>query len=239
MVLPNSNYFPGSLQERAAWFDNIANQLQGPTGTSLGLTAAEQTSLADDNSVMQFLATTDVSVGAYTDAIRSYRKTITEGGIGDPTPVFPASITLTPPALVATGIFERIDKLIRRIRVAPAYTPEIGALLGITTGGNGGGSSAPHLESNAAPRIDAVAMPGSVVQVKFVRGSSDGVYVETQIDNELAWSNVGRYVKSPAALQVPKNPDNLPRNVQIRARYLDGNDPVGDWCDIVTVQTIP
>ncbi len=38
---------------------------------------------------------------------------------------------------------------------------------------------------------------------------------------------------------IPKNPDNLPRNVQIRGRYLDGNDAVGDWSQIEVVQTIP
>ena len=27
--------------------------------------------------------------------------------------------------------------------------------------------------------------------------------------------------------------------LQIRARYLDGNTPIGDWSDVVTVQTIP
>ena len=77
------------------------------------------------------------------------------------------------------------------------------------------------------------------MNVKFVRGSSNGVLIETQIDNEMTWNNAGRFVKSPAELAIAQNADHLPRSVQVRARFLSGNDAIGDWSDVVTVQTIP
>lgn len=241
-MIPNPSYFPTNLQARAAWFQNFSIQAQGAQGVSLGLTAAEQTQIEDDNNIVQFLAETDVTVNAYDDAIRGYRRTITEGDVGDPTPAFPANITLTLPTPVPTGIFQRLDQFVKRIRVSPAYTPEIGALFGISNGSPIPGEPQKklvHLEAGAAPKIAALATPGNIVRVKFVRGTSDGIYVETLIDNETAWNAAGRFLKSPAMLTVPQNAGNLPRQAQIRARFLDGNDPVGDWCDIATVQTIP
>ena len=60
-----------------------------------------------------------------------YRKIITEGDIGDPTPEFPANPAFALPVVQPTGIFERLNNLVERIRVAPNYTAETGALLGI------------------------------------------------------------------------------------------------------------
>ena len=64
-------------------------------------------------------------------AIVQYREVITEGDIGDPTPDFPANPAFALPVVQPTGIFERLNNLVERIRVAPNYTPETGALLGI------------------------------------------------------------------------------------------------------------
>ena len=51
--------------------------------------------------------------------------------IGDPTPAFPANPAFALPEVVPTGIYQRLIELVDRIRSAPAYTDEIGALLGI------------------------------------------------------------------------------------------------------------
>lgn len=235
-MVPSSTYFPTNLQERAAWFDNFAAVIQ-VIGASLGLTVAEIAQIVADNAMLQFLATFDVTVSEYTGGVRSFRRVVTEGDIGEPTPVFPADLTPTVPASVPTGLFERLDGFVRRIRVAPAYTLVIGVQLGIVRRREDLPEAV--VLGTEQPRITALPQPGNVVNVKFVRGKSDGMFIETQLDNQLTWNEAGRYLKSPAVLHIPKNADNLPRNVQIRARYLDGNDPVGDWSQIETVQTIP
>lgn len=231
-MIPSQTWFPTNLQERAAWYENFDDNIQ-LIGAGLGLTVPELASIASDNDVMQFLAETDVTVTAYTDAIRNYRKTITEGDIGDAVPDFPADIALTLPSVIPTGMFERLDNFVKRIRVSPKYTPETGALLGIIP-------NAPIKEEvgSTVPTITATVDPGNQVNVKFVRGDSNGIYIDTNVDNG-GWHFTDKAVKSPATFDVPSNPANTPRGVQIRARFLLGNDPVGDWSDIVTVQTIP
>ena len=232
-MIPNPNWFPTNLQERAAWYDNLNTNIQ-VIGVDLGLTAEELESVSLDNTVIQYLATATVALDAYTEAVRNYRRVITEGDVGDPAPNFPASITLATPANVDTGIFERLDGYVKRIRVAPNYTAEAGALLGITTGGGG-----PHIPiGEIPPVIKASVDPGNIVEVKFVKGSSDGIYIETNVDGG-DWTFKEKAIKSPAVFSVEANTGNTPRGVQIRARFLDGNAAVGDWSDIVTVQTIP
>ena len=70
-------------------------------------------------------------------------------------------------------------------------------------------------------------------------GLTNGIVVETKIDNSETWSSVGIFPTSPAIVVVPQNPQNLPRSVQIRARYVEGNSPVGQFSDIVTTATQP
>jgi len=232
-MIPSPRWFPTTLQERAAWYNNFNTQIQ-LIGVTLGLGPAELSSISDDNDDMQFLATSAVTLDAYVDAVRTHRRVITEGNIGDPTPVFPASIALAFPITVQTGMFERLDGFVKRIRVAAAFTEEAGASLGINP--SGGGPSIPV--GDVPPVITATVDPGNIVEVKFVKNHSDGIYIETNVDGG-GWTFTEKAIKSPAVFHVEVNTGNTPRGVQIRARFLDGNAPVGDWCDIVTVQTIP
>ena len=89
------------------------------------------------------------------------------------------------------------------------------------------------------PKLKAVSMPGSVVQVKFTRGQMDGVVNETKLDNAETWTETGRYFTLPAELVIPTNAQNLPRSVQMRARYVEGNTPVGLYSQVDTVATLP
>jgi hypothetical protein len=211
---------------------NFATQANA-SGLTYGLTAAEITQIGQDNDVIQFLADAAVTIDAYDDAVRAYRKVITEGDIGDPTPAFPVNMDLSLPVVIPTGMFERLNNYVERIRASAAYTPETGAIYGIIPQASEGFNPAEEVVE-----INATVDPGNLVNVTFVRGRSDGIRVEIAIDKG-PWTSQGNYMKSPVVLEVPQNEDELPRSVQIRARYLDGNTPVGDWSDIVTVQTIP
>ncbi len=234
-MIPNNRYFPTSLQERAAWCANFAAQF-ADNATSLGFTAGDATANTADCTLVVNVAAIVVQLDAYAAAVRQFRLIVTESAIGDPTPAFPDAPSYSSPSGPATGVFERIDNLVKRIRVAPAYTNEIGALLGILPTQTSG----PQVpEVDLQPSLKAVTLPGSVVQVKFVRGNTDGVVLETKIDNADTWSDAGKFVKSPAELVIPQNAQNLPRSVQVRARFLDGNTPVGQLSDIVTTATQP
>lgn len=229
-MLPSKKWFPTSLQERAAWFDNFNIQF-GTVGASLGFTAADVTSVGNDNQIVQFVATAAVELEAYREAVRQYRLIMLEGKIGETVPAFPANPTFAPPTGIPTGIFERLDNRVKRIRTSANYTAEIGALFGIIPV-----KPTPVPPDQMQPKLKAIAMPGSVVQVSFVRGLTDGVAIEMKLDNG-AWADAGRFFKSPAEITVPQNAQSLPRSVQLRARYVEGNTAIGQFSAVVSTAT--
>ena len=233
-MIPNPAYFPTSLPGRAAWFGNFAAKF-ALVGLALGFTQDEIDAVLADNQLIQFLLAADTQGKAVESARRQFRKVITEGNIGDPTPSWPSPYTgepADPPP--ATGVFERLDDLVKRIRSAPNYTDETGALLGIIPV-----KPDPISPDFVKPEPSILALPGNRVNVSFKRGEMSGIDVEVQIDNDGTWSNMGRYVKSPAEIVIPENAQNLPRAVQVRARYFQGNTVVGQFSDIDVVATTP
>ncbi len=232
-MMPSKSWFPSSLQNQAAWFQNFNTQFSG-VGLSLGFVAADITRVSNDNQMVQFCADQTVVVENFAKAFRAYRDTLFTGDQSGPQPAYPPLPTETPSGPLNAGIFERLDDLVKRIRVAPNYTAEIGELLGITPS-----TTVRPAPEEMQPTLKATPLPGSVVQVKFVRANTIGVMIEMQIDNSGTWSSAGNYFSSPAELVIPQNPQNLPRAVQVRARFLEKNGPVGLYSQVDTVSTVP
>lgn len=228
----NPSWLPTPLQDRAAWFQNFAEKF-AEVATTLSFTPADVTQVEDDNEAFQFVAAATVEVDAYASAFRAYRANVLDENGGRPV-MFPADPTLTPPATVSAGIYARLDELVKRVRVSPAYTTEIGALLQILPP-----VTTRPSPDDMQPAIKVTTLPGSVLNVKFVRGRTDGVVVEMKLDNSETWTPAGRFVTSPAELVIPDNPGNLPRSVQLRARFMERNAAVGQFSDIVSAVTQP
>lgn len=233
-MIPSSSWFPTSIGGRADWFANFAAQFS-LIGLMLGFTQAEIDAVLADNQLMQFLRTANLQMNAVMDAGREFRRVITEGNIGEPTPNWPTQFQGSPADPPPdTGVFERLDDLVKRIREAPNYTAETGALLGIIPV-----KPDPISPDFVKPEPSVIALPGNRLNVTFKRGQMNGIDIDVQVDNDGTWSNMGRFVKSPAELVIPENAQNLPRAVQVRARYFQGNTSVGMFSDIDVVATTP
>ncbi|MBL8182741.1 MAG: hypothetical protein JNL64_14145 [Blastocatellia bacterium] len=231
-MIPSDKWFPRSFVDRAAWFANFTFQFQ-TIGPNLGFDNTDIGPLNDDNAVIQELVTAYDQAEAFFEAVRAYRKLVTEGDVNGTTPSFPANPNLQIDVPVPQGIFERLDNLVKRIRLANGYSIEEGELLGIV----------PSTPSNispesAKPTLTVLTEPGNKVLVKFVKKNFNGILLEISVDKG-PWEDKGRFNSSPAVVTVPQNANELPRLVAVRARYLVGNDPVGEWSDTVTVQTTP
>lgn len=222
-MIPSHNWFPRTLQGRAAWFDNFAQQFNA-VGLSLGFTAGEITVVLNDNAIVQFLADVATEIDAFTEAVRQYRIIITENAIGEPTPAFPANPAFVLPApAVATGIFERLDDLVKRIRVAPAYTSEIGALLGII----------PSPKSTKAPDelkpvIKASDSDGGYsFTVDVTRLDMPAYKVQIQRQGLAAWQDVAFATKNPCNVVVTPTTPGQPERILVRAILMKNNEQVG------------
>jgi len=228
----NPRFFPGSLQEQAAWYSNFSIQF-ALVAAVLGL-ADEMRSVTADAAVIQKLANVAVQLKAYRNAVLQFRTTILTGSLGAPVPEFPALPSYGTPEVVSVGMFERLDILIKKIRLSAAYTEEIGALLGIIPANR----PVPP-PADLQPDIKIAALPGSSVQVSFKRYNTNGVVIQTKLDKAEDWTDSGRYYTSPINLDIPQNPTGLPRAVAVRARYIDGNTAVGQFSPVVSTSTQP
>ena len=231
-MIPSDKWFPTSWAERVTWFNTFA-QAFATIGPTLGFTSTDVHLVNDDNAMMQFLGQNLPTIENYAEAARSFRRIITEGEVDGTTPAFPAIASIQPSATVAQGIFERLDNLVKRIRLAPGYTDEEGDQLGIVP--KKPSSIAPE---NAQPTLTTDTDPGNVVYVKFKKGQFTGIFLQASIDKG-AWEDRGRFTRSPVKLTIAQTPEELPRLVALRARYLVGDDAVGDWSSTVTAQTTP
>ncbi|MEQ1604627.1 MAG: hypothetical protein ABL999_07135 [Pyrinomonadaceae bacterium] len=222
-MIPSHTWFARPLQERAAWFENFALQF-GAVGLSLGFTAGEITGVQNDNETVQFLAAAATELDAFVEAVRQFRIIITEGAIGEPTPAFPANPALVPPApAVATGIFERLDDLVKRIRVAPAYTKEIGALLGIIPAAK---PSAP--EQELKPVIKASDSTGGFsFSVDVTRLGMPAYKIQIQRQGSSTWQDAAFATTNPCNVVVTPTSPGQPERILVRAILMKNNEQVG------------
>lgn len=233
-MIPNPKWFPTSLQERAAWYQNFATQFV-VVGTQLGFTALDQSAIAADNAMIQFLANTAVELEAYKDAARQFRVIITEGNIGEPMPAFPADPAFTVPASVATGIFERLDNLVKRIRVSPSYTDEIGALLGIIPS-----NPAPLPIADLKPAIKASgSFSGYQFSMNVSRLGMEAFKIQMQDAGTDTWKDVAFATNNPVSITVNPGTPGKPERVLVRAVLLQKNQPVGQPSDPTYVTVNP
>jgi hypothetical protein len=238
-MTPDHRWFPTSLQERAAWFQNFAANLAG-VATVLGIEDTAVTAAAKDSAWMQFIAQKTVEIDAFKKAVREYRLSMTEGHVGDPGPVAPTAPTLTPPPAPAAGLFQRLSELVRRIRVAPAYTDEVGAMLGIS----------PLLTSTSPPRgiLQAEAKPTIKVSgtfsnyaftIRVARLGMDSFKVQIRRMENEAWVDAAFGTASPITIDVQPTEPGKPERIQVRAVLMSRNAPVGQPSDPTYVTVNP
>lgn len=124
-------YIPSSDSDKGIWIENFSTKL-GTHGPALGISAAEITSTQKDAAMYKHTLNVQELVKQTLQNITGY-KSLLKHAVGQqhlgafPTlPALPAT-----PATVPEGVFDRVSKLVQRIKASAAYTDNIGADLGI------------------------------------------------------------------------------------------------------------
>jgi len=99
--------------------------------------------------------------------------------------------------------------------------------------------SDPIAPNDMQPVLKQTALPGNVLEVAFKRGKSNGIVVEVIVDKAPGWVSMGNFFNSPAVLTIPQSENDLPRAVQIRARYLEKGTQIGQWSETYNCVTLP
>ncbi len=228
--------FPRTDPELVIWLNNFANVFETHAET-LGFATADVTALRNDAAMLNHLV--GEVLPTYKAALQSrsaYKTLIKDGPLGaqggplpPPPPVGP------PPALVAPGIAPRLRQLIQRIQLAPAYNPALGLELGIVS--PTGGVTAPT--GSPKPAAKAVALPNSQVRIDFVKAGFSGVLIEGRRPEQNDWTPLGTDNYSPYVDTRPPLTPGRSETREYRLRYLERDEPVGDYSDIISATTTP
>jgi hypothetical protein len=237
-VIPSRTWFPTNLAARAAWFLNFATQFAA-VGLSLGFTAPVIAGVQDDNTCFQDLASGQVELDAYKDAVRQYRINVTEGAVGEPTPAFPAGIDITPAELRPTGIFQRLIELVDRIRAATAYTDEIGALLGIIPSASGSGSSFAGGDDLKPVVKTSASFSDYKFNVNVTRLGQEAFKIQIQRSGSDTWTDAAFATSNPCEVVITPTTPGQPERILVRAILLNHNQPVGQPSDPAFVTVNP
>lgn len=232
-MIPSYRWFPTNFAARADWFKNFNTQFAA-LAAGLGFKPADVTAVDNDNDVMQFLAGVVVEMKAYEDAVRQYRIIITESKVGEMTPMFPADPSMTLPQVIPTGIFERLNKLVGRIRVAPTYADEIGAMLGIIPAQPTPFPNTIKPIIKCSPSFEAYRFKANVTRMGM-----DGFRIQIRRMDSEVWTDEGFGTTSPLEISIAPTTPGQPERFQVRAILLKRNTPVGQPSDPVYVTVNP
>ena len=213
--------------------ENFSNKMW-VVGPGLGFTPAELTALAEDKTALQWIIVNMIE--AYRTSMQeltAYKNILKDGPIGSVLSPIPTMPPLPAPGPIpAAGIVPRLRAMVQRIKTSPAYTNAIGEDLGIV---------APEVTIEtitAKPKCKAIALPNSEVRIEFVKGNYAGVLVEGKRGTG-GWELLGRDNFSPYLDARPPQTAGQPEKREYRLRYLDGDEPVGEYSDVLMAVTKP
>ena len=227
---------PRADAELALWLTNFSTSFEAHAA-ALGFGEAEVNSVKADAAMVNFLV--GDFVPTYKSALQArntHKNVMLTGPVGTaPLAVPPPPATGPVPAAVAPGIVARLRILVQRIQLAPNYTKAVGIELGIA--GGEGGPSAPATQPK--PLLKARSTGPGAVQVDFTKERFDGVLIEGRRAGEEDWQSLGLDSYSPYIDDRPPLQAGRPEVRQYRARYMQRDQPTGEWSDIVTATFVP
>ena len=226
MTIPDPRFVPGDWAGQTDWFKNWDKQMTD-VGAPLGFSAAELVRIHDDYLMLQFLRDAMVTVEAYKDGVTNHRRIMSRGSIGDPTPALPANMTLALPVTadpVPTGIWERNNDDVRRVREAPAYTEETGGLLGIIPISTEGPT-----EESTQPTLKVTVEPGYNVKVAGKMMGMDAIRIDYQRNGTTSWALAAFFTKLPGEFAVSPATASQPEQGRIRGVYIKASEQFGQF----------
>jgi hypothetical protein len=201
--------------------------------TILSLSAGDVTQLHQDRLWFEFaVLQTGVFKDEYAERVE-YKNLLRNGPIGSPNNGWPTldSIVFPPNVPPAPGIEPRVRALIRRLKAHANFTDAIASDLGINTPV----ASPPDV---IKPTVRAVALPGCCSQLTYPKRDFDGVLAQSLRGNG-DWETIGVKIRASFTDDRPPATPGQPEIRQYRLRYMDGDTPVGEWSDVVSVTLAP
>lgn len=222
-------YIPNSDAEKGVWFNNFDAKLPLHAGT-LGLSSAEVAAVHDDNTAYQYvigmveLYRQNLSnLISYKNMLKNASGTQHIGAIPS-LPVMPGA-----PATVAEGVFDRVTKLVTRIKNSPGYSDNIGADLGIIT------PAAPVIDvATLQPELSARLDVGRP-RLKWIKGYADAIDLYADRNDGGGFVLLGRLLKNEYIDVTSLAAGKIFDEWKYKAIYVIGDEQVGLFSKVTGV----
>ncbi len=231
-----ADYIPTNETDIDAWFLNFNNKMIA-SGADHGFSSDEIHRVSDDYSVLHSLVQGSETMRVNSSEYTAYKKIILYGGANDLAPGFPIlNVPVIPPfaTSIAAGIIKRVRAMVARLKASPNYNEAVGQDFQVI-----GTSQALFSLDTAKPLLKIKPLPNSLVEIGFVKGESDGLELELQRGIETTWTRVGKFIKTLGEDDTPLITANTPEVRRYRGRFPQGNKPIGNFSDIVSIVTTP
>lgn len=194
------DYYPHSEASIIQWNENFATQL-ADVGSTLGFTPEEVTAITATCTTIE-TAITNLEIQKAKIKEQTSEKNIT----------------------LDTGVND-IRDFVKRIKVAPSYTPALGKLLGIV-------ADTSSFDPSTAVPIIKLSKTGSGYDFSFsLHGYFNAVSVFKRVPGEDDFSQVGIDMKSPYSIEPP-----AVSGCEFYFQYLKNDNLIGLKSDIIVVE---
>lgn len=222
------SYLPNSDSERNVWLNNFSIKIN-TYATLVGITAAEVAALQKDavmyTYVINMLEVYKQTVNNITSHKNLLKHAVGQQHLG----ALPVAPTLSAaPASVPEGVFDRVSKMVKRIKASTNYTEAMGNDLGII---------APTQTIDIAsmqPDLK-VSLDADRPHIKCSKGYADAIDLYVDRKDGLGFVLIGRLLKLDYIDVVSLPANTVLAEWDYKARYVIGNDVVGLMSSVVSV----
>lgn len=215
-----NRYIPSSDADKGIWLNNFTTKMS-LYAAQLGVTPAELTALQKDNTAFQYIINTMESYRQYVINLAGYKNMMKHASstqhIGN-LPVMP-TLPAAPP-MVAEGIFDRVAKMVTRIKASLNYTDNIGSDLGVIA------PSSTVDVSTLQPFINIKIDVGKP-HLKWVKGVSDAIDLYADRNDGQGFVYVGRLIRNEYLDITPMAANKVYDEWKYKGIYVIADQQVG------------
>jgi len=227
------DYIPSTEADLVIW---LADHAAGVSthGATVGLTAGEITQAATDATMGNMVVVARSLYASKTQEVTEYKNILLYSAINTPVPSLPSAPSIGPvPMGALAAIVARARQRAERIKAHPAYTTAIGEDCRIIAPGP------PPSGGTVQPTLTAKAETAFQVRLTFTMSGHDVLEIYAMRGAEADFTMLALDTSSPYIDGRPPLVAGTPEVRQYKARYRDGDLPVGDWSDIISITAQP
>lgn len=224
----NHGFQPSGDPALVIWTNNFDTNL-GSVAAAAGITPDEVTGMHKDALYFQYVVNMQESFTQYMHTIVQYKNLVKHAVAQQSLGALPAVPVLgTAPEAVAEGIFDRVGKLIKRIKASANYNDNMGQLLGIV-------APVTVIDTALLQPVLKVKIDAGRPRIKTVKGNAEALDLYVDRKDGAGYVFLCRLIKFNY-IDIASLPANtLFAEWDYKGMYVIGNNPVGLMSAVVSI----